>query len=119
MSLDIEAIKARCEAATEGPWFVDRVGEINDPSWHIADAIRWQGWTNALRFDEDRETAEFVAHARADVPALVAEVERLRAELAWVRSVITLHQQNGCGRELAELGETKGGDTPPYVGKGF
>ena len=52
-----------------------------------------------------------------DVPGLVMEVEALRAELKWVRSVVTLHQQNGCGVALAALGESRGGDRPPYDGK--
>jgi len=47
-------IAARAEAVTDGPW---------GPHLGVT-------------------TNVFIAHARADVPALLAEVERLRAELA-------------------------------------
>jgi len=46
-ALDLDAIRARVDAATEGPW---------------------------------EASHEFAAHARTDIPALLAEVERLRAE---------------------------------------
>ncbi|MBK7865254.1 MAG: hypothetical protein IPJ65_42975 [Archangiaceae bacterium] len=55
--LDLAAIKARCEAATPGPWFT--AGE--------ADTLADQ---------------KFIAAARTDVPALCDEVDRLRRELA-------------------------------------
>lgn len=78
--LDLSAIKERYEAAAPGPWkwnadddmyrcdglYTGRVPVI----WHD------QGWVAVELAD-----AEFVAHARTDVPALVAEVERLRALL--------------------------------------
>lgn len=51
--LDLAAVRARAEAATAGPWTWDRA---------------------------DRH-AEFVTHALTDVPALLAEIERLRAEV--------------------------------------
>lgn len=66
--LDLTAIKARAEAATEGPWhiiggneYVTGIGVGIGPD---------DGVTQA--------DAEFIANARTDVPALVAEVERLR-----------------------------------------
>ncbi|MFE9199969.1 hypothetical protein ACFYMH_28510 [Streptomyces albidoflavus] len=61
-------IAARAEAATAGPWCTDGA-EI------------YQG----DEADGGTADAAFVAHARTDVPALLAEVERLRAELAKVR----------------------------------
>ena len=64
-----------------------------------------------------RAWAARLGRSQQDVPGLVMEVEALRAELKWVRSIITLHQQNGCGRVLAELGESRGGDRPPYEEK--
>lgn len=83
MSLDLDAIKARADAATEGPWWAwDRgVG------FHIAVTFKKNQWgtpsdllPEGSRTDIGRsEDAKFIAHARADVPALLAEVERLRA----------------------------------------
>lgn len=79
---DIRAIRARCDAATKAPWesFVEgrdhnggdsfiRTGGLDDssPDLYVA------GGTTQ---DQD-----FIAHARQDVPRLLAEVERLRAAL--------------------------------------
>ena len=62
-------IEARCNAATPGPW--KNVG----------------GYCDVCASDREKEAnrqanAEFVVHARADVPDLLAEVKRLRAEMA-------------------------------------
>ncbi len=62
-------IKAREQAATPGPWKVGISALITDANGH------------ALFFGEDAKgNADFIAHARTDIPALVAEVERLKAE---------------------------------------
>lgn len=62
-------IKAREQAATPGPWKVGISALITDANGH------------ALFFGEDAKgNADFIAHARTDIPALVAEVERLVAE---------------------------------------
>jgi len=65
-------IEARCEAATKGPWSVYVCGirslgyDVDGPE---------EG--NRGQF-ERQEDAEFIARAREDVPALIAEVRRLR-----------------------------------------
>ncbi len=72
MTLDLDAIKARAEVATPGPWEWDYetlFSEESDP---------------VLRFYHERQAYAgadliFIAHSRADVDALIAEVERLRA----------------------------------------
>ena len=69
---ELDAIEARCRAATEGPWDFDReAGEINgyrgSERWLIGGV--WMG-----------TDGEFAAAARTDVPALVAEVRRLRED---------------------------------------
>jgi hypothetical protein len=71
--VDLAAIKARADAATEGPWAPDRNGVHNQ-----------RGECVALTYHANKHAdAEFIAHARADVPALFAEVERLREVLSW------------------------------------
>ena len=82
---DLDAIRARVEAATEGPWeaFATTVAARVDtgcrggcsglPGVHET-ACGWEDVAGAA----DRD-ATFIAHARTDVPALLAEVERLRA----------------------------------------
>ena len=56
----LDAIEARANAATEGPWRIDVGAEIVDPSFEVVAQVV---------LDEDND---FIAHARTDVPALVA-----------------------------------------------
>ena len=78
--IDLDAIEARANAATAGPWSIDYIehtGEhgilINEPDGTLGCAGRlvanWLTYSNA----------EFVAHAREDIPALIEEIRRLRA----------------------------------------
>ena len=76
-------IKARCEAATPGPW-------LNEPQ----DDSVWSGWDGSLQIAHcqsvpgagmlhDRKVRRangiFIAESRSDIPALLAEVARLRS----------------------------------------
>jgi hypothetical protein len=89
---ELAAIKQRAERATPGPWFVaeelaGRADITTDPSgqWpgfrspHVCVTDGPEG-DRACRVND----AEFIAAAREDVPALVAEIERLRALLLEV-----------------------------------
>lgn len=135
MSLDLDAIKARCEAATPGPWywggnvtipggidlrakvsgipivmqfrrwglqgaepcFWKRIDEgLKDAGWWPAQhqrardiAVRERPYRGDIVRLENAD-AEFIAHSRADVEALVAEVERLRAENASLAHGLTV-----------------------------
>ena len=72
---EIEAIKARCEQATAGPWksFIEKRDKFSG-----SDFIQTGGedfyLTGGTLADQ-----EFIAHARQDTPRLIAEIERLRA----------------------------------------
>lgn len=67
--IDTEAVRRRVEAATPGPWtahddglvWPERMGDPVSGSTELADA-------------------EFIAHARSDVPALLAALEEARRE---------------------------------------
>ena len=68
---ELQAIKERADAATAGPWHYDSYSTV-----FLADA-------EAICYVPDQprsKNATFIAAAREDVPALVAEVERLRVE---------------------------------------
>ena len=89
----LDAIRARVEAATLGPW------EAVTPKRYAAvrsDAERCYVYTQGkIPADTHPDTvarqqrdAQFIASAREDVPALLAEVERLRAELDTVGEVL-------------------------------
>jgi hypothetical protein len=73
--LDLQAIRKRAEAATEGPW---QCANTTDGPW-ILDAHDMI-ITGTCERDTD---GEFIAHARQDVPALIAEVERLQKSKDW------------------------------------
>lgn len=74
------AIKKRAEAATPGPWEVEPDDGGHDMhGFATRTTIRTPEWA---RYGFDEADAEFIAHARTDVPALVAEVESLRMERA-------------------------------------
>lgn len=74
-------IRERAEAATEGPWAADGAEIYRAPNG----IIRISQWVGETLDIDDRgrsnRDAEFVAHAREDVPALLAEIDRLRAEI--------------------------------------
>lgn len=85
--LDTAAIRARCDAATDGPW-----GVTNEPGV----CAKHPDFPKAVRgvFDLDwpedaAANCEFAAHARTDIPALLdalaardAEIARLKEEVA-------------------------------------
>lgn len=82
-------IRDRIPAVYDGPW---------DYEWDDSEGARYSGWVISYPTDNPlaglvaevpdygEQIAEFIAHARTDVPALLAEVERQRAELATVRA---------------------------------
>ncbi len=85
---EIEAIRKRCEAAAPGPWhifqgklrpqFPTQILEVQSGSGHI---IPWAGF-DGHRFTEKKKLAlaKFVAHARTDIPKLLAALDAARKE---------------------------------------
>jgi hypothetical protein len=98
--LDLDPIRARAEAATEGPWASiptvhgDPHVQTGEPVDESGCAVIVAGFPRTRRValwtspsDYGRADAEFIAAARADVPALIAEVERLQGERDEARSL--------------------------------
>ena len=86
--LDLEAIRARADAATAGPWRHVETGygesvEVDDGM----DGAQLFIETNGITYAWNGNNAEFITHAREDVPALVDEVESLRAKLTAVEAL--------------------------------
>ncbi|WP_378740239.1 hypothetical protein [Nocardia brasiliensis] len=88
---ELDAIEARCRAASTPPWepFIEgrdhdsgdtfiRIGGLDDTEadMYVSRAID-QRLVPASAADHD-----FIAHARTDIPRLIAEIRRLRSELA-------------------------------------
>lgn len=85
----LKEIKARYANANPGPWAIEK-GGYSGKNWMVADfgicerdgndykVIVTTDSVNASRLCGDAEDdAEFVAHARADVPWLVQQLEKL------------------------------------------
>ena len=74
---ELDALKALAEAATPGPW-------VCYYSLSVGATVQQKGkagWIFRAQERATREDMDFVAAARAAVPALLAEVERL--QVAW------------------------------------
>ena len=94
---DLEAAAwARCEAATKGPWAweaedesslmlgkADKVGGI-DLRHHVLSAYRCKSCqkNNMDCLWPHKPDADFIAHARTDLPAAIREIRRLREVMA-------------------------------------
>jgi hypothetical protein len=80
--LDLDAIRERTEAATEGPWSVNkgtrgawvttRHPEVTGVFRSLA--LLANGWP------DDETNAEFIAHVRTDIPALLTEIQRKQTD---------------------------------------
>lgn len=84
-SLDLAALKDLCEKATPGPWGV--VGERSVAPTHTNHSFTSVPCSHLV-------DAQFIAASRSAVPALIAEVERLRGALDQVRRQIPLPPPN-------------------------
>lgn len=82
MSIDLDAIRERLEAATPGPW---TTGGIFDPRGPNPKQSVWGPTAPGMQSGvlvvdrAPKADATLIAHAPADIAALLAEVERLRA----------------------------------------
>ena len=82
----IAEIRARVNAATEGPWvaygiYVETVPEfVPDPFDIMPEPVAKASWG-----DHD---AKFIAHARQDIPNLAAALEKSEAEVVRLGGVI-------------------------------
>lgn len=82
---ELAAIEARANAATPGPW-EDYYGEVTSADdavhfrWLACDSPspKWEGYQETEQASTD---SAFIAAARMVIPALIAEVRRLRALL--------------------------------------
>lgn len=84
-SEELQAIKERVAKATAGPWEwrVDCYDFwLASNHFTVADSFGYDDGDSTIRVS--KADAEFIAHARQDVPTLVAEVERLKNGLQYL-----------------------------------
>jgi hypothetical protein len=100
---ELDAIRARAEAATPGPWRVFVDGILEGVSG--ANGLLEVAEPGDLRVDD----ARFVAHARSDVPRLLAAIDTLEqvraglaAQLDAVRAALKDHPAAFTPRDLVD-----------------
>lgn len=81
---ELAAMKARADAATPGPWRTWR-GDVGDRYEVIISQLLGSNGREVMHLSggfghPNADDTAFIAHARDDVPRLIAEVERLRQE---------------------------------------
>lgn len=87
----LAAIRARAEAATEGPWEACEGGEpsIWSPSRIvIGNYTQRDEWESAAWEDGSPEDRAFIAAARTDVPDLLDHIETLTSEVERLRGAL-------------------------------
>ena len=102
--LDLKAIRKRCEAASEGPW--EWHGDVLSAKNACGEALSIYHETKGydsyfVELDCEQKDRDFIAHARTDIPALIADIEWLREELHEVGMVAEREAQRRT--TLAEL----------------
>jgi hypothetical protein len=89
---ELEAIRNRTEAATPGPWYAEDGTKhplVTRPFMLIYPPDEEDADTGGWVFGEisGQSDAEFIAHARQDVPKLLAEIERLKNVLNYIHEL--------------------------------
>lgn len=84
---ELDAIEARCEAATAGEWKLIWGGSEEYPyplSIHTVSDAEWVARDGTV---STRENADFIVQAKTDIPALLAEVMLQRTVLDLIEDL--------------------------------
>ena len=126
---DLDAIRARCEAATRGPWIVstltfpngntvvESIAGVSEPQWSDYGDGEGEWFTDRLTLVETdagvygptMPDAQFIAAARTDIPALLAYIDELERDLLNERATFEscnrarYHCEQECAAVKAEL----------------
>lgn len=92
MTLDLDALEALCREATDGPWGCNHDRTLGFRSAHVRNIGREANDYVATTVGPKAHTnGDFIAACREAVPALIAEVRRLREKI---------ERHNGANMEL-------------------
>lgn len=93
----LAAMKARADQATRGPWCIVTSRDVL--SAVIAPSVATIG--NDFERDED---AEFIAHARTDVPRMIALAEAVMDECnSVINDKLMLHDARRCAQTILDI----------------
>jgi hypothetical protein len=95
--LDLDAIESRANTATPGPWEAQNYDDDEmDGNWPYTNRVGRPDSAKALaHIVLGSQDAEFVAHAREDIPALVARVRELERDVKDLESdVLSAEKDN-------------------------
>lgn len=95
--LDLEPIKARAKGITPGTWFIEDNMVMNETRSHTMVLL-----PSEANDEHDAANAEFIAHARTDVPALIAEVEEQRETIVRLVDQIQTHAADRTGMQARD-----------------
>ena len=83
---ELAALKALADAATPGPWEAGEYNRVTADGRHILKCRDQYDGVRLAIHDNAIADAAFIAAARDAVPELIAEVDRLRTELAQAQA---------------------------------
>ena len=103
---DMDAIRARCDAATPGPWTYDEIGYVD------VGLPRSRSIAVGIEIDATAKSdGDFIAHARTDIPALLTYIEELERAVENERLTFKscnrarIHCENECDSLHARVNE--------------
>lgn len=101
---ELQAIKERAERATAGPWLA--VPIVDSYEYVVVGDSKREAITGEVY---KRDDAIFIEYARSDVTKLLAEVERLQAELEREKGLKSWYRHKAV--KLADKVDTLEGDS--------
>ena len=108
----IREARERCERATPGPWLTRGDALLDDHIQikHIENGVTFR-IARVASFDRTAENAAFIAHAREDLPAALAEIERRATHAAtWkalARRLMRRYRSERRGHDLTRSDRKK------------
>lgn len=88
----LDEIEQRANRATEGPWVWEATSpRMSGEQWNLRISGKHGIRMVVSEYQHGPANAKFITSARTDVPALVAEVRRLRGQIAAVKEALSGH----------------------------
>jgi hypothetical protein len=83
----LDQIQRRADKATTGPWYVDDVEQTVRAQEYAGEIIYDRSAEHSSGWAEFKPTANFIANARTDIPALLAMVREQQSVIDKVKAL--------------------------------